>query len=73
MNRENIDILERERSDKYTVLIACIGFIIFFNGIFNLFSPFNELVNIIIDIIVTFIGFLILFISYMFYFRTRNL
>ena len=63
----------REKSDKYVILAACIGIILFFIGIFNLFSSFNEIINIIINIVMCLIGFLIVFLMYVFYFRTRTL
>ena len=74
MNLEEIDEswqhrYFREKSDKYVILAACIGIILFFIGIFNLLTS----LNIIINIVVSFVGFLISFLMCMFYFRTRVL
>lgn len=65
-----------EKSDKYLILMICVGIIIQCYGVFSLFLSFlssNTLINITINIAISFIGFLVSFISCMFYLRTRNL
>lgn len=73
MNESWCDRYLAERSDKYIILIAYIGFFMFCYGVFNLILHFNELVNIIINVVISFIGFSLIFLMYMLYFRTRGL